>query len=115
MPKKESVFIQRIARMLQKELGDIFLHEAKGVAGSVLVSVNDVQVTPDVSVARAYISLIGTKEPEATFAVLEAQTNTIRTYLTKRIRNKLREMPTLKFVLDDSVSRAAKIEQLLRD
>ena len=46
----------KIARLLQKELSDIFQKETKGMPG-VLISVSAVRISPDMSVARAYLSI----------------------------------------------------------
>ena len=52
----ESTRISKIERLLQKELGDIFLKQAKGMPG-VLISVSAVRISPDLSVAKAYLSI----------------------------------------------------------
>ena len=52
----ESTRLQKIERLLQKELSDIFQKQTQGMHG-VLVSVSVVRVSPDLSVARAYLSI----------------------------------------------------------
>lgn len=46
----------KIARLLQKELSDIFLLQTKSMPG-ILISVSAVRISPDMSVARAYLSI----------------------------------------------------------
>ena len=47
---------QKIARLIQKELSDIFQRQTQGLHG-VLVSVSAVRVSPDLSIAKGYLSI----------------------------------------------------------
>ena len=53
----------KIARLLQKELSDIFLLQTKSMPG-VLISVSAVRISPDLSVARAYLSIFPSEKAE---------------------------------------------------
>ncbi|MBR4119423.1 MAG: 30S ribosome-binding factor RbfA [Bacteroidales bacterium] len=102
----------KINRLLQKELGEIFLAETKKMPGT-LVSVSIVRVSPDLSVAKIYLSVFPSeKAPE----ILEAVNNnakSIRYELGGRVRYQLRKVPELTFFVDDSLDYIDNIDTLL--
>ena len=53
----------KIARLIQKELSDIFLHQTKSMRG-VIVSVSEVRISPDLSIAKAYLSVFPSEKGE---------------------------------------------------
>lgn len=114
MHRKESIFMQRIARMLQKELGDMFLRESKYLVPGALISVTAVQVSADISVAKVYLSIIGNVDHDKAIQLISRRVRVLRTQLAQRVRNKLKNTPRLKLFLDDSAAHATKIEHLLR-
>lgn len=103
----------KIARLLQKELGDIFLLQAKSMPG-VLVSVSTVRISPDLSVARAYLSIFPSEKSEEMVKNINANMKSIRYELGTRVRHQLRIIPELKFFVDDSLDYLEHIDELLK-
>ena len=103
----------KIARLLQKELSDIFLLQTKAKHG-VLVSVSAVRISPDMSVARAYLSIFPSEKAEEMIKNINANMKSIRYELGTRVRHQLRIIPELKFFVDDSLDYAAHIDELLK-
>lgn len=103
----------KIARLLQKELSDIFLLQTKAMHG-VLVSVSAVRISPDMSVARAYLSIFPSEKAEEMIKNINANMKSIRYELGTRVRHQLRIIPELKFFVDDSLDYAAHIDELLK-
>lgn len=103
----------KIARLLQKELGDIFLLQTKAMHG-VLVSVSAVRISPDLSVARAYLSVFPSERGEEIIKNVNANMKSIRYELGTRVRFQLRIIPELKFFLDDSLDYLEHIDELLK-
>ncbi len=103
----------KIARLLQKELGDIFLQQAKSMPGT-LVSVSVVRISPDLSVARAYLSIFPSDKGEELIKNINENSKSIRYELGTRVRHQLRIIPELKFFLDDSLDYLEKIDSLLK-
>ena len=97
----ESTRQSKIARLIQKELSEIFLLQAKSMNG-VLVSVTSVRVSPDLSIARAYISVFPSERGGEIVKNLSGNMRAIRFELGGRLRHQLRIIPELKFFLDDS-------------
>ena len=103
----------KIARLLQKELSDIFLLQTKSMHG-VLVSVSAVRISPDMSVARAYLSIFPSERAEEIIKNINANMKSVRYELGTRVRYQLRIIPELKFFVDDSLDYAAHIDELLK-
>ena len=102
----------KIARLLQKELSDIFLLQTKNTHG-ILVSVSAVRISPDMSVARAYLSIFPSEKGAEIIANINANAKTIRYELGSRVRHQLRIIPEIKYFLDDSLDYLEHIDELL--
>ena len=103
----------KIARLLQKELGDIFLLQTKSMHG-VLVSVSAVRISPDMSIARVYLSIFPSEKGEELIKNINANMKSIRYELGTRVRFQLRIIPELKFFLDDSLDYLERIDELIK-
>ena len=101
----------KIARLLQKELSDIFLLQTKSMPG-VLISVSAVRISPDLSVARAYLSIFPSEKAEEIIKNVNDNMKSIRYELGTRVRHQLRIIPELKFFVDDSLDYLEKIDEL---
>lgn len=103
---------QKISRLIQKELSEIFrLQTAK--MGNVLVSVSAVRVSPDLGIAKGYLSIFPSEKGEEILKNINANTKTIRYELAQKVRFQLRKIPDLTFYLDDSLDYIENIDHLL--
>ena len=100
------------ARLLQKELSEIFRKETARLGG-VLVSVTEVRVSPDLSIARAYLSIFPSDKSAAVLENINRQAKTVRYELAQAVRQTLRKCPELSFYLDDSLDYIENIDRLL--
>ena len=103
----------KISRLLQKELSEIFLLQTKAMPG-VLVSVSAVRISPDISIARVYLSVFPSEKAEEIVKNVNDNMKTIRYELGTRVRHQLRIIPELKFFVDDSLDYIEKIDSLLK-
>lgn len=108
----ESTRQAKISRLLQKELSEIFRRETAKTHG-VIVSVSAVRVSPDLSIARAYLSVFPSEKPQEMLESINASAKTIRYELAQKVRFQLRKVPELQFYLDDSLDYIANIDSLL--
>ena len=99
----------KISRLLQKELSEIFLLQTKSMPGT-LVSVSAVRISPDMSIARVYLSVFPSEKAEEMVNNMKS----IRYELGTRVRHQLRIIPELKFFVDDSLDYIEKIDSLLK-
>jgi ribosome-binding factor A len=105
---------QKINRLLQKELSEILLRDAKHLPG-VLITVSGVRISPDMSIAKTYLSFFPVEKGKDLLAALKANAKTIRFDLGKRVGKQLRIVPELVFYLDDSLDYVENIDSLLKD
>lgn len=105
--------LSKIERLLQKELGDIFQKQTQGMPGT-LISVSVVRISPDLSVARVYLSIFPSGKANELLEAVRANTKAIRYDLGQRIRLQVRKIPELSFFIDDSLDYIEHIDQLLQ-
>ncbi len=103
----------KIARLIQKELSEIFLLQTKSMKG-ILVSVSKVRISPDMSVCRAYLSIFPSEKGEEIVKNINDNIKSIRFDLGNRLRHQLRIIPELKFFIDDSLDYIEHIDELLK-
>ncbi len=108
----ESTRQAKIARLLQKELSEIFRQQTAKTHGT-LVTVTAVRVSPDLPVARAYLSVFPSDKGAAMLESINASARTVRYELAQRVRFQLRKTPELTFMLDDSLDYIENIDHLL--
>lgn len=90
----------KISRLLQKELSELFRLQTAKTHGT-LVSVSAVRISPDLSVARAYLSIFPSERSAEIIKSINASAKTIRYELAQRVRYQLRKTPELTFFVDD--------------
>ncbi|MGN1237782.1 MAG: 30S ribosome-binding factor RbfA [Muribaculaceae bacterium] len=104
---------QKIARLLQKELSEIFRVQTAKMGG-VLVSVSAVRVSPDLSIARAYLSIFPSERANEIIESVNRNARSVRYELAQRVRYQLRKTPELTFFIDDSLDYIEHIDSLLK-
>ena len=108
----ESTRQHKIARLIQKDMSDILLRYARTLHGT-LISVSEVRVSPDLSVANIYLSIFPQDKVQDTMTHIEEDKGKIRGELGALERHQLRVIPELHFHLDETIDRMERIDQLL--
>ncbi len=103
----------KIARLLQKELSEIFRVQTAKTHG-VIISVSVVRVSPDLSVAKVYLSVFPSDKSQELLDSIKRSAKTIRYDLAQKVRYQLRKTPELTFFLDDSLDYLDNIDNLLK-
>ena len=109
----ESTRQHKIARLIQKDLSDIFLKYARQI-GNVLISVSEVRVSPDLSVANIYLSIFPDQREKELMDKIIDNTSAIRGQLGTLERHQLRIIPELRFFADETIQRMEHIDELLK-
>jgi ribosome-binding factor A len=104
----------KYAKLIQKELGDIFQKEAKHLVGNTLVTITRVMMSPDLGFAKAYLSFL-LAEPKTVFDLINEHKKDIRHALAKRIGKSVRIIPELAFFPDDSATYAQYMDKVISD
>lgn len=110
----ESTRQAKIARLIQKELSEI-LRQQTAKTNGILVSVSAVRVSPDLSIARAYLSIFPSDMAKEILENINRSARTIRYELGQKVRFQLRKIPELAFHLDDSLDYIENIDHLLHE
>lgn len=101
----------RVAAQFQRELAELLRTEIKE-PGLGMVTLSDVEVTRDMSLIKAYVSFLGASlTPQKCVKALNQHAPRLRHGLSGRIR--MRVMPDLRFIYDDSIERGMRMEELL--
>jgi ribosome-binding factor A len=105
---------EKVARQIQKDLGEMFIREAAPLLKGAMVTVMSVRMSPDMGYAKIFLSGFPFDKHTEVMASLEANTWLIRKTLGAKLRNQLRIVPELSFFLDDSFEYIEKIDNLLK-
>jgi ribosome-binding factor A len=108
----ESKRLQKIERLIQKELSEIFLLQTKQMRGT-MVSVTKVRVSSDLSLAKAYLSFFPSERGAELLDNINKNKKSIRYELGSRIGQQVRRIPEIAFFLDDSLDYLENIDNLL--
>ena len=111
----ESTRQQKVSRLLQKELGAYFQREGNTLLPGQLITVTVVRISPDLSVAKAYLSIFPKKSDTDPLERIRAHSSQIRNQVGSKIRNQLRIVPVFHYFLDDSLDYIENIDQLLNE
>ena len=108
-----SVRPERVAQRMRREIADILQNRLRDPRVSAMVSVTDVEVTHDLSLAKVWVSILPEgPERERSLDALRSAAGYVRHELAPRLG--LREVPQLRFELATSIERGARVEDLLR-
>ncbi|GAB2543784.1 30S ribosome-binding factor RbfA [Spirosoma aerophilum] len=108
----ESKRQQKVSRQLQKDLSEIFQREVPHLFNGAFITVTSVRISPDLSVARVYLSFLATKNKQLLLETIQEKGKTLRQHLGDRVRHQLRIVPELHFFLDDTADYADKMDKL---
>ena len=103
---------QKFARVIQKELSETLQKEGWSFHGNSIVTITMVRMSPDLSIARVYLSIFNAENNELLLNELRAKSREIRYKLGEKIRNQVRVIPSIDFFIDDSMEYVSKMEKL---
>ncbi|MCT4602539.1 MAG: 30S ribosome-binding factor RbfA [Marinifilum sp.] len=103
----------KVSRLLQKDLGLIFQQEGRNLFGGKMISVTTVRISPDLGLAKVYLSIFPSDKSEETLEVVKMNTKNIRRILGTKVGKQLRVVPELAFYIDDSLDYIENIDNLL--
>ncbi|MFN8416948.1 MAG: 30S ribosome-binding factor RbfA [Cytophagaceae bacterium] len=109
----ESIRQQKVGRTIQKELADIFIKEGRNWFGNQMISVTVVRMSPDLSVAKIYLSMLMVQDKNETLKTIKIHTKSIRKSLGDKVKKQLRIVPEIVFYLDDNVDYANHIDEIM--
>lgn len=109
----ESTRQLKVAKLLQKELSDVFLKYGKEIVGKAFVTVTHVQVSPDLSFAKVFLSIFMIDDKDALLLHIGENAKFFRTHLAQKIRKQVRIIPEIAFFPDNSADYASHMDQVI--
>jgi ribosome-binding factor A len=110
----ESTRQQKMARLLQKEMGDIFELDMRRLYPGAMITITRVNVTKDLSIARFHLSIFAVKDKKPEFGNIRSHIPEFRYKLGKKIAKQVRIIPHIEFFEDDSLDYIENIEKILK-
>ena len=114
MDKAPSTRQLKVAREIQKDMAEILRSKGMSAFQGAMVTVSEVRVSPDLAVAKVYVSIFPSDKGEAVMDILQENVRTYRGELGHRVGRQLRIVPELTFYLDSTLDYAEHIDQLLK-
>ncbi len=104
----------KVAREIQKDLAEIIRSKGMAVFGGAMVTVSEVRVSPDLSIAKTYVSIFPSAKQQEVMKILEENLRVYRGELGRMVAKQLRIVPDIVFYLDTSLDYAEHIDELLK-
>lgn len=114
MEKAPSTRQLKVARELQKDLAEIIRSKGMAAFGGAMVTVSEVRVSPDLSVAKVYVSVFPSDKQESVMEILQQNLRAYRGELGRLVAKQFRIVPELIFQLDTTLDYAEHIDELLK-
>ncbi len=109
----ESNRLDKVSKLLQRDLGEMLQREAQGSLRGKLITVTEVRLTPNLEIAKVFLSIFPSQYGKGVVEETQKRTAHYRNLLGQRIRHQLRIVPELHFMLDESMDRLERIDELL--
>ena len=107
---------KKVSALIQKELATLIAGDLrKGGVANLLISVTQVRVAPDFSVAKVYLSIFPSDKAGERLEQLQGNASKIKFDLSKIVKNQLRKVPALSFYLDDSLDHIHEIDESIKN
>jgi ribosome-binding factor A len=111
----ESTRQKKVARLVLKEVAEIINRKGREIAPGKMISVTQVRITPDLSLAKVYISIFPANKKEEILESIQEHSKNIRFELGVKVKMQLRIVPELAFYLDDSLDYIDNLDKLLKN
>lgn len=105
---------RKVAQIIQEDMAELFRRQSAESSQQILVSVSDVRVTPDLSIAKVYLSVFPTEFRKPVMQEIEAAKGQYRNYLGQKMAKQVRIIPELQFYLDSSLDDVERLEKGLK-
>lgn len=105
---------QKVARQIQKDLAEIIRSKGMSAYEGAMVTVSGVKMSPDLAVAKVYVSIFPSSKAGAVMEKLGEETSRLRGELGRLVAKQLRIVPEIGFFLDDSLDYVEHIDELLK-
>ena len=110
----ETMKQKKIAGVIQQALSEVFQRENLSMVNGGMVTISEVNMSPDLLIAKVYLSLYQVKDPKKFLEEIEKQSPELRHKLGNKIRNQVRRIPELHFYLDETLDNVFRLEEIFK-
>ena len=114
MEKPASTRQLKVAREIQKDLAELIRSKGMAAFGGAMVTVSEVRVSPDLSVAKVFVSIFPSEKQGPVMQILQENNKALRGELGHMVAKQFRIVPELIFILDTTLDYVEHIDQLLK-
>ena len=117
LPKNQAYYMDskrqlQIGEMMRRHFSPVFQQEGSYIYGQAFVSVSLVKVSPDLSIAKVYLSIFNTDNKEEVLKKIINHTHILKQWLSARIKNHIRRIPQIHFYIDDTTDEMYRVDSL---
>ena len=113
LPMKSSKRMLQVAEVVKRNMSTVLLQEGNLIYGSeVMVSVTNVIMSPDMGIAKVYVSVYNTENKQEIMQLLEQEIHRIRQSLANRIKKHVRRIPRADLYLDETLDEMENLNKL---
>ena len=106
---------QKVAKLIQKEMSEIFLRDKRSVLGNAFISIADVKMSPDLSLAKIYISTLLVQDKQKVLETINEHKKEFRKLLGDKVGKQLRIVPEIAFFTDEVEERAQRLDDIINN
>lgn len=106
---------QKVGKLLQKEMSDIFLRDRRSLLENAFISIVEVRVSPDLGVAKIYLSMMLVKDKQNMLLKINEHKREFRKLLGDKVGKQLRIVPEIVFYLDEVEENAQKLDEVIKN
>jgi len=111
----ESIRQKQTAEIIRRHFGTVLLNNGSYIYGNAFVTVTKVYVTPDISMAKIYLSVYNQEDKQAVIDKISENVYQLKKHLAARIRKHVRRIPEIAFFNDDTLDEMYRIKSLFKD
>lgn len=109
----ESKKQRQVAEIIRRHFSMVLQQEGPNIYGSaVMVTITNVLMSPDLGIAKIYLSVYNTENKQAVILMMEEEMMRLKSQLTHRIRKQVRRIPNIHFYMDDTLDEMYKLNAL---
>tara|TARA_B100000767_G_scaffold211541_1_gene198711 strand:- start:437 stop:775 length:339 start_codon:yes stop_codon:yes gene_type:complete len=110
-----SIRQEKVGSLVKQELSIIFQRETAMHFDGLFITVTQVRMSPDLGLAKVYLSFMAVKDSETALKVIKKESNWTRRALGNIIGKQVRRIPELQFYIDDSLDYYDAVEKALNE
>ena len=112
----ETKRMQQVAEIVRRNFGILLQQEGSYIYGTEpFVTVTNVKMSPDLSIAKIYLSVYNTEDKQTVILEMEDNYTRLRQSLAYRIKKHVRRIPDIKFYLDDTLDEMYRLRNLFQE